>query len=181
MINDSTNVRVIADNIKKLEKMVKEAGSELPTPGAGDTGKILKVGSDGYELAAEYSYTPPAFSSTSGVNTGQKWIDGKDIYQAVFSGVVPASGEPAVGFDLDFDTIIEIEGTTENSTNHSIYDADHYLTVAASPSAKKILLSGSQYAGNNFTIIIRYTIPDPPSKSLDEPEETTKKKTTKKG
>lgn len=147
MLPDSMNVGIIAENIRALQKEV----SSIP---------VERI--------------PEDYSSTTGTKTGQKWIDGKDIYQSVFTGVVPASGDPAVAFDLAYDTIVEIEGTTTNATTGAIYDADHYLTVQAS--AQKIRLTGTQYAGNNFMLIIRYTKPDPvPS------EAKTKKKTSKKG
>ena len=65
----------------------------LPTAGAETLGGV-KVGT-GLSIDAETGvlsnnnptqYTPPAYS-TSEVNTGEKWIDGKDIFRKVFSSV----------------------------------------------------------------------------------------------
>ena len=120
-MNDSTNVRIIADNIRKLEKMVKEAGSELPKPGAGDTGKIIKVGSSGYELADEYSYTPPAYVSEGETNTGVKWTDGKDIYKKVITGTTPAESGTATLVTLTgYETVICWYGTLGDTIIHEI-------------------------------------------------------------
>ena len=47
----------------------------VPRPSAGDTGKILS--NEGWITPS--SYTPPSYS-TNEQKTGQKWIDGKDIY-----------------------------------------------------------------------------------------------------
>ena len=177
-MNDSTNVRIIADNIKKLEKMVKEAGSELPTPGAGDTGKILKVGSHGYELATEYSYTPPAYSSTAEVNTGQKWIDGKDIYVKVLTGKLPeiesTSSQSISGLDSGL-TLVDIDGYFDVGTGPS---SILHFTVRYNESNGEIKVGSVQtsYSEASYVIIARYTKPDP------TPEPTTStKKTTKKG
>lgn len=54
----------------------------VPRPSAGDTGKILS--NEGWIDAPE-SYTPPNYSTTE-QKTGQKWIDGKDLYFRVVEG-----------------------------------------------------------------------------------------------
>lgn len=55
----------------------------VPRPSAGDTGKILS--NEGW-IAPPEEYTPPNYSTTE-QKTGQKWIDGKDIYSK--SGTFP--------------------------------------------------------------------------------------------
>lgn len=54
----------------------------IPTPTEVDVGKVIKVGNDGYELAEESGGSLPDYS-TNEVATGQKWIDGKELYQKV--------------------------------------------------------------------------------------------------
>ena len=154
-MNDSTNVRIIADNIKKLFSKCSGQDSRIS------------------DLEDAVARIPEDYSSTTGTKTGQKWIDGKEIYQAVFTGTVPGSGEPAASFSLDYDSIIMLEGITTNQSGN-IYDADHYLTIGAASSS--IRVSGATYAGNTFVVIVKYTVPDP-SPSVT----STKKKTTKKG
>lgn len=181
-MNDSTNVRIIADNIRKLEKMVKEAGSELPTPGAGDTGKILKVGSDGYELATEYSYTPPAYSDTDEVETGRRWIDGKKIYEKVLITSFGDDGNLSVDVtSLGIDQLISLNGYASHLSNNSIVMANYYSSstnrfVPSYNTLTKIIScsTASGYAGDSVVFIIEYTKADP------VPSEETKK-TTKKG
>ncbi len=177
MLPDSMNVGVIAENIKKLEAMVQEAGSELPTPEAGDVGKILKVGSDGYELATEYSYTPPAYSSTAEVNTGQKWIDGKDIYVKVLSGTLPeiasTSNQSISGLDSGL-MLVDIDGYFDAGNGPS---SILHFTVRYNIEDGEVKVGSVQtaYSLAAYTLIVRYTKPAP------VPSTETKKKTPKKG
>ena len=162
MIPDSMNPRQMAENILELQRQIKEAGSELPTPGVGDTGKILKVGSDGYELANEYSYTPPAYSSTAEVNTGQKWIDGKDIYVKVLSGTLPeitsTSNQSISGLDSGL-TLVDIDGYFDVGTGPS---SVLHFTVRYNAEDGTIKVGSVQttYSRAAYTFIVRYTKPD---------------------
>lgn len=54
----------------------------VPRPSAGDNGKILS--NEGWINPPEV-YTPPNYATTE-QKTGQKWIDGKDIYFRVVEG-----------------------------------------------------------------------------------------------
>ena len=90
MLPESKNIQTIADNIRSLENQINALDVEIPPHASADAGKILAVDSKGdLEWKKEYSYTPPAYSSTEEVNTGQKWIDGKDIYMKMLSGTFP--------------------------------------------------------------------------------------------
>ena len=161
MLPDSMNVGVIAENIKKLEVMVKEAGSELPTPGVGDIGKILKVGSDGYELATEYSYTPPAYSSASEVNTGRKWIDGKDIYSKVIVGSFPeitTTGNQYIDTNVSFESPVHMEIFAHRGgfyTEMSNYIVNWYENNGS------IVLSSvtTTYSEIPYIVVLEYTKP----------------------
>lgn len=177
-MNDSTNIRIIADNIRKLEKMVKEAGSELPTPGAGDAGKILKVGSDGYELATEYSYTPPTYSTTE-VNTGYKWIDNRDIYRIVFEGNFEAQTgvfNPVYGVVQNAEAIM-VNGFLTRIDDYTSTLLEHFNTGYNESSGNLYSLAvPDTYSEGKYTVIFEYV-----KKPSPEPSNETKKKTTKKG
>jgi len=177
MLPDSMNVGVIADNIKKLEVMVQEAGSELPTPGAGDTGKILKVGSDGYELSDEYSYIPPAYSETE-ILTGRKWIDGRDVYEIVRTGTFQTITETAsqvvisglIGCYLIEAYLISIDSNGRYHTLYNLQFNDSNGNISATSMS-------SLYSDCNYFAVARYVKPAPAL----APGNEIKKKTSKKG
>lgn len=162
---NSTNPKTMAENIKKLETMVKEAGSELPTPGAGDTGKILKVGSDGYELSTEYSYTPPAYSSTAEVNTGRKWIDGKDIYMITINNSLDENGASSIDLtDLSIDFLVNVEGTMVHETSTKMIPFNYYsgansrVNGSYDYTAKTFsFATASTYANDSYYLTLFYT------------------------
>lgn len=171
MLNDSLDVGVLAENVRLLQKEIKEAGSELPTPGEGDTGKIIKVGSEGYELAEEYSYTPPSYSTLTETDTGRDWIDGKDIYEKVFTGEL---SETDTTLSVSYESIVMITGTRKNVTNGNIFDINKNLNIHAENGTSIVITGNVTYAGNEYELIVWYTKPDPvPS---NETRKTTKKK-----
>ena len=191
MIPDSMNPRQMAENILELQRQIKEAGSELPTPGVGDTGKILKVGASGYELgnelvptptvadenkiikvnsegaytlATEYSYTPPAYSETE-YDTGKLWVDGRKVYGRVLSGTV--SGDSAVSFSVNYTQLVRLEGVTDSSTAYD-YNAVKLLNVVGNVQRTLISVSANTtYAGLNFFLTVEYLKDDPPSPTPD--------------
>lgn len=170
MLPDSMNVGVIAENIKKLEVMVQEAGSELPTPEAGDVGKILKVGSDGYKLATEYSYTPPAYSDTAEVNTGQKWIDGKDIYVIVFTGTLPEITTTISPLLANISDITPIKFEVMLTSQTISYQPANTVSYNYSNGNVSLLNVVAAYSEYNYSLVVYYY-------KITQ----TKKKTSKKG
>jgi hypothetical protein len=172
-MNDSTNVRVIADNIRKLEKMVKEAGSELPNPGAGDTGKILKVGSGGYELATDYATVD---YSTSETNTGRKWIDGREVFFIVISGTFPeittTTTELIGTIDTDLE-IIDAEAVVHKTNNQATKTS---FAINYTKSSGEVTMGSvtTAYSEGEYICLVYYVKPAP------VPGNETKKKTTRK-
>ena len=85
-----TKINLMWEKLKELTAQVAGIASHvLPGTGSATTGQILKLTADKTPAwADEYSYTPPAYS-TDEVNTGQKWIDGRDIYCKSYSGTLP--------------------------------------------------------------------------------------------
>lgn len=175
-MNDSTNVRIIADNIRKLEKMVKEAGSELPTPGAGDTGKIIKVGSSGYELATDYATS--SYSETE-TFTGMTWIDGNDIYRKSFSYTTPETGTVTIGSIENLDTVLQMESIILANNGSFYYSAEiSGITLKIAKSNGSFTAgapSSSNFQNCSSIAWVLYT------KTAPVPSTETKKKTTKKG
>lgn len=176
MLPDSMNVGVIAENIKKLETMVQEAGSELPTPEAGDTGKIIKVGSEGYELATEYSYTPPAYSKTEDVPTGKLWIDGSMIYERVYEGTTGETGNTVITDRSDITTLCEIEAhlTSIYDVLENMDDLNMRPRYSAATGIAFTNSTTAAYQNVPYYAIVTFT------KTAPVPSET-KKKTSKKG
>ena len=187
---DSTNPRQLADNIRKLwDKFKSISGDLLPSRSTATTGQILKLTGENKTpaWADEYSYTPPAYSETE-VNTGQKWIDGKDIYSCVYSGDIEAqtSSFSLVYFsDLSITPIYTL-GTISNSDNTLFIFISRLDTAYNSTNGR--LYSASipvTYSEGHYNLIIYYTKLDPAPETRDDdtPEEVketkTRKKTTK--
>ena len=90
---DSTNPRVLADNIKMLAARGSGSTVEANPEGAA-TANLEKLGVEGTVYGIP-TYTPPNFS-TSETDTGIKWIDNSPIYRIVktfdASDIVSESG-----------------------------------------------------------------------------------------
>ena len=122
----------------------------------------------------------PKDYSTEEVNTGQKWIDGKDVYIKYLTGSFPtiiSSSTQLLGSIGAIDSLIDTDLFIEVSDNHTYKTAstfDCYLTTG------QIYAAGvsPSYSEKNFYIIVKYTKPDPVPAQLDN--ETKKRKTTKK-
>lgn len=175
MIPDSTNVRVMADNIRKLHQEV-EAAVELPTVTGSDEGKILTVNSSGKWAALDPASQLPAVTSedegslltvnssgewakgnpvvgnidysTTEQNTGIKWIDGEDIYSKVFSGTVTASGASTI-IDLDF----EIGGHLINVSGY-IVTSDNIETTVNCSRSSSLLTNVRKDAQNKLSMYV---------------------------
>lgn len=79
------------------------------TLGGVKVGDNLTVEEDGTLNAAD-PYTPPDYD-TDEVLTGQKWIDGKDIYSKVISlGNLPNASEKKVSAGISGASVLMIEG-----------------------------------------------------------------------
>lgn len=166
MIPDSMNPRQMAENILELQRQIKEAGSELPTPGVGDIGKILKVGSEGYELATEYSYTPPEYSETE-TDTGCVWLDGRKIYRKVYPFNTGTTGTIVIG-SLVFTSIVKIDSYLTTSGN-VIFPANSILNVRAGLGSQNIACTASSnetYQNCNAFCIVEYLKEQPPTPDI---------------
>ena len=196
---DSTNPRSMADNIRKLwDKFKSISGDLLPSRSTATTGQILKLTGENKtpSWAEEYRYTPPAYSKTE-VNTGQKWIDGKDIYRITYSGTTVAKTTDTLFIDTektssDIETIVHMDYVVKQAgligvSGYYIGPANRlqiYVNYAAN-SYKIFYLTGSTYLFGETFVTLYYTKPDPAPETRDDdtPEEVketkTRKKTTK--
>lgn len=160
---DSTNPRILADQIRELWKKIKSI-TGLP----------------------DYSETE--------VNTGQKWIDGKDIYLKCYNIAETLSSG-------DIDTI-EIDNVVNcfNRVNYTsaeeialqvpniqgLYTSNAYIRVSYNENDGKLqYTAGGAFIGANLIVIFYFTKPDPVPENREpdqdpEPEPKTKKTTRKK-
>ena len=188
---DSTNPRQLADNIRKLwDKFKSISGDLLPSRSTATTGQILKLTGENKtpSWADEYSYTPPAYSETE-VNTGQKWIDGKEIYSIVLQGKTPDAETPNITILLSFDQIVLTEPYVVLADQ--IRPFSGIISYYAKPDGSGIVIvrpTSVGYQDADFYMIVNYTKPDPAPETREddtepepEPEEkkTIRKKTTK--
>lgn len=112
MIVDSTNPRIMANNIRELARNSGGGGSDLSEVTAADNGKVLGVveGSwnkmDAPSGGTNYSETEQ--------NTGLKWVDGRDIYKKT---IVLSNTD--VGYD----------GVVHSEIPHNITDFDFAISL----------------------------------------------------
>lgn len=140
MIVDSTNPRIMADNIRELAKNGGGGGSDLPEVTSADNGKVLGVveGSwnkmDAPSGGIDYSTTEQ--------NTGRKWIDGKDIFQKTIvleSTVLVKTSWISTGIASgDILTVLNMEildGNNNPMTGVSLAIIDGYINLISYSSA----------------------------------------------
>ena len=148
---DSTNPRILADNIRALSKESESQASGISALQAA--------------VEALRSY------SKNEVDTGMKWIDGKNIYRIVFEGTSPTEGN--LDFPLSYDTIVELYGFYVTSAG-----ATNYITRAANlfgnqgTNIRLSSASAASYQGVDCYIIVDYTKPDPSSLTSSAPDDT---------
>ena len=141
---DSTNPRVMADNIKELS-------------GAS--------GTQGKAIEALQTY------DDAETDTGMKWIDGKNIYRIVFEGTSPTEGN--LDFPLSYDTIVELYGfyvTSAGATNYITRAANLYGNQGTS--IRLSAASAASYQGVDCYIIVNYTKPGPGYLASPAPDDT---------
>ena len=163
-MTDSTNPRVMADNIKKL------------VSGNISQDAWLEVLGDKIEALGSYSETE--------VNTGMKYGD-DDIYRKIIKGKTPTTESVAISFT--YSHVLFWYGTVL-ATSNAIYDLNRALSVYISTNAINIAQPSAAFQETDFELIILYTksapssltSPDPDTRSLEEPETETEEPIEKK-
>lgn len=163
------NIRIIAEELERLKNQIRNLDVEIPPHAAADSGKILAVDSEGdLEWKTEYSYIPPAYSSTEEVNTGKKWIDGKDIYNRVFTGNIGEITQTVNRVIIsDFQNNLLYCDYKLDITDSTYFNR---FVVYQSGENIYILNASTAFSNADFIFIAYYTKPDP------EPETETKAK-----
>ena len=184
-----TKLSLLWEWVNDLKKKVGPSGENLlPSRSTATTGQILKLTGENKTpaWADEYSYTPPAYSETE-VNTGQKWIDGKDIFEIVvafdFPEITATTNVSITTLDINL-FIISIDVFAKYTNDNEGFPAlpKTYSYSAGTVSMNNVSVAYSEARGY---CVIRYTKPDPTPETRDDdtPEEVketkTKKKTTK--
>lgn len=156
MLPESKNIQTIADNIRLLENQINALDVEIPPHASTDSGKVLSVDSDGdLEWRDETPYIPPSYS-TEEVNTGQKWIDGKDIYRKVYTGTLPTF---SAGDTVDLlqvtgaDSIISVH-TMLGSTTLAYDRFNHLITSNKTIQLRSVTVT---YSENPYFSVVEYT------------------------
>ena len=205
---NSTNIKVISEEIQRLKDQVHAIDVEVPDPSDATDGQILSVDDGKYvisdpELPARTAASTgdvlglvgeaktPGWVTSYNLNysetevaTGQKWIDGKDVYAITIEYTMTSDLLQVIGATV-YDKVISASG---------------FIMHASGQSLKRLIICGDIFLSNdsfcrfgmnsdgNFVlqqkgfdsevvyINLLYTKPTP------EPETaSTKKKTTKKG
>lgn len=96
--------------------------------------------------------------STSEINTGKKWIDGKPIYRKTFSGTT-VPGDYIIGSIGTYNSIVKIEGVIRNQADGNIlplnYNGSIYSYVT--PTGSVTLSAGGSYSISGYAITVEYT------------------------
>lgn len=155
---DSTNPRILADNIRHLKG---ESGSQ-----ASDISTLqTTVTAQGNAIGALQIY------DDAETDTGMKWIDGKNIYRKVFTGTSPVEGN--LDFPLNYDTIVELYGfyvTSAGATNYITRSANLFGNQGTN--IRLSAASAASYQGVDCYIIVDYTKPDPSALNSPAPDDT---------
>lgn len=111
---------------ERVEALEKGGGYVLPTATAERLGGVkvgngLSVDESGVLSANVTPYTPPAYS-TDEVNTGVKWIDGRDVYRKVIlldSPITINSNAWSADIDLTAEKLIDVKASY--SVDNNVY------------------------------------------------------------
>lgn len=153
------DVEILGDHVYITNQVFQPAGVStpgtkglVPQPSAGDTGKILS--NEGWIDPPE-GYTPPNYSTTE-QKTGQKGLNGDDIYFRTFTGT--ASTQFNLG--LDINEIYGIVGyIIKDSYKYMVpfSDLSDYISIAITPSNDVRITTSNYFSGGDYLFTIYYT------------------------
>ena len=194
----SRNIKSMSDDIQHLKDEVHNLDVEIPAHTSGDAGKYLGVDSSGNLAFSKVpDELPPTTSATAGqilaldsnkapewvnnynlnyseteINTGKKWVDGKDIYSISINYVFPIienMGNIQISTISTGLNIIKVDKILSNSSGTSI--TSDYLSLMynnVSGSVTIIAVPNSLSEGKAIAIIY-YTKPTPSALTSGDP------------
>lgn len=119
---------------------------------------LIQVLREGFQ-AMEAGGTGVTYSTTE-FDTGEKWIDGKNIYGKIFTEVDVNQGEAAndLKLGLKVDKIIKIElMNTATQSGHDYYLSNYYASVDVGESDTEIKVISNLGNYPNISIYVTYT------------------------
>ena len=140
-------------------------------PSTGNLEKVYVKALDGMPVGSQVEFTgstiPTGWEevndySTTEMDTGKKWIDGKSIYRIVFTGTT-SSSQNYVSNTLSFDTIVNtsgyiVNGTCNNMLGLYLPDTPTYVGCYGDKQNSLIYLHYSNdLKSKSYTIIVEYT------------------------
>lgn len=140
---DGTILNKKYDLVERVKALEEGGGYNLPiasdeTLGGVKIGEGLSITEEGVLSAnAPTPYTPPAYSTTE-TNTGQKWIDGRDVYRIVYDNIA-----------LTNNTDVVVDGNFGNTKEIVSFNC---ITKIASGTGKiqrpiqSLVIAGNDYA-----------------------------------
>ena len=221
---NSTNIKVMSEEIQHLKNEVHNLDVEIPAHPSTDAGKYLGVAADGSLAWSKVpDELPPTTGATAGqilaldndkepewannynlnyseteINTGKKWVDGKDIYCKTITGDIPVLTESYNGNieAISIDNLINSYGYLKKSGsgiyNINCYRSSYIYSTIRYSSGNIVLSCGTAFSEFSFYAVIYYTKPTPsaltssdPTREaepeiIEEPETETKSTRTKK-
>ena len=199
---NSTNIKVISEEIQRLKDQVHAIDVEVPDPSDATDGQILSVDNGKYVISdpelpsysvsdegkylgvdssgdLEFSNPPGKYNldfSETEVNTGRKFGN-TDVYCITFTGDTPDADTSSITIPLSFDTLINTDGVVITTAGET-YFINRQLDVHGNSSKTGLVMARSSNVvlqDTPYILIAYYTKPNP------VPGNETKKKTTKKG
>ena len=159
---DSTNPRIMADNIRQLSAAGSGGSAVVPNPEGEATGNLSSIGIDGSKYSIPV-YSPVDYS-TDEVDTGIKWVDGSSIYRKTISfGEVAATTSKNVDHNItNLGDVIRIYGIAYKDNRFialpfvdNVDTSQRYIEVSAS---QVILGTGTNSAAlTKAYVTIEYT------------------------
>ena len=177
-----TKIRLLWEGFKKLTADVRSIGADvasivrLPSTTSASAGQVLGLVGSSKALTWVDNVGKWNYSETE-VNTGQKWIDGKDIYCKVYSDVIDTLTEATeIMLDVNITNIIKSEGEVYTSVGNGYgcnsYRSSTYNCVVVSTNTGTVLRVTAGYSGGSYKIILYYTKPDPETLTSPTPDDT---------
>lgn len=191
---DSTNPRILANNIRKLFSKISRIPSVEGNPSGNGYNTLLtklKIGSSKYKLPKDVtvnpeaeatgdltklevggvvygipSYTPPSYSTTE-FDTGRKWIDSSPIYEKTIdkhADPVAVSSNTWTVFDTSSTDIKVLEAMALSVDNGNI-DACYPIICSYEGGEIKVLQTRSIGISLGY-LTIRYVKPSATAKSI---------------